>query len=50
VCRYAVRQEKVQLAVLSTEDYGKLSSEVNLRLYLLNRQLSQILSSEERRP
>jgi hypothetical protein len=47
---YPVREEKAHPVSISPEAYGKLSSEVNLRLYLLNRQLNQILNSEERRP
>ena len=42
--------EERHAAGISPEAYGKLSAEVNLRLYLLNRQLSQVLNSEERRP
>ena len=43
-------EEAVHPVDLPPEAYGKLSSEVNLRLYLLNRQLSQITKSEERHP
>ncbi len=35
------------LLVIPKELYGKLSSELNLRLHLLNRQLNQLLRSED---
>jgi len=47
---YPVREQAATPANISPEAYGKLSSEVNLRLYLLNRQINQILNSGERRP
>jgi len=47
---YPAQEEETRPASIAPEVYGKLSSEVNLRLHLLNRQLSQILNSEERRP
>jgi hypothetical protein len=38
-----------QPAIISQELYGRLSSEVNLRLYLLNRQVSQMMRPGEPR-
>lgn len=47
---YSACEEEVHSVKLPPEAYGRLSSEVNLRLYLLNQQLNQIMNSEERRP
>ncbi len=47
--QYRVEEEATQPAIISQEVYGKLSSEVNLRLYLLNRQVTQMLRSGEPR-
>jgi hypothetical protein len=35
--------------VIPKELYGKLSSELNLRLHHINRQLNQLLRSEDQR-
>lgn len=48
--QYRVEEEGAQAAGISKELYGKLSSELNLRLYLLNRQVTQLLRSGEPRP
>ena len=48
--RYSVEELPLQPAKISPEAYGKLSSELNLRLYLLNRQLTLLLHPGERRP
>ena len=47
VTRYTVEEVSVRQTV-STEIYGRISSEVNARLILLNRQLIQILRLENR--
>jgi hypothetical protein len=47
--RYRSEEEVTQPALISQELYGKLSPEVNLRLYLLNRQVSQMMRSGEPR-
>lgn len=47
---YVAAQDVVKPAIIPPELYGKLSSEVNLRLHLLNRQLVRLLHTEERRP
>lgn len=47
---YVASEDVLKPAVIPQELYGKLSSEVNLRLHLLNRQLMQLLHTEERRP
>ncbi|HXH66987.1 MAG TPA: hypothetical protein VNI81_07285 [Candidatus Limnocylindrales bacterium] len=46
--RYAESTEVAPLPAISPELYGKLSSEVNARLLLLNRQLIQFLHVQER--
>jgi len=48
--RYAAAEDEVRPATIPPELYGKLSSEVNLRLHLLNRQLMLLLQAGERRP
>ncbi len=48
--RYPYQAEEAQQKTLTPEAYGRLSAQVNLRLYLLNRQLSQIQNSGDRRP
>lgn len=48
--RYCADEEAAQPAIISQAVYGKLSSELNLRLYLLNRQVTQMLRSGEPRP
>lgn len=48
--RYVAANDEIKPATIPPELYGKLSSEVNLRLHLLNRQLMLLLHSEERRP
>lgn len=47
---YVAAEDKVRPATIPPELYGKLSSEVNLRLHLLNRQLMLLLNAGERRP
>lgn len=47
---YVPSEDEARPASIPQELYGKLSSEVNLRLHLLNRQLMQLLHTEERRP
>jgi hypothetical protein len=47
--RYRSEEEVAQPAIISQELYGKLSAEVNLRLYLLNRQVTQLMRSGEPR-
>lgn len=49
VSRYPHQQEEAQPNTLSPEAYGQLSAQLNLRLHLLNRQLSQLQSSGDRR-
>jgi hypothetical protein len=46
--RYAESEETVPLPAMSPELHGKLSSELNTRLYLLNRQLIQLLRLKDR--
>jgi hypothetical protein len=46
--RYAESTEVAPIPAITPELYGKLSSEINARLLLLNRQLIQILHIEER--
>lgn len=48
--RYVPAEDVVRLASIPPELYGKLSSEVNLRLHLLNRQLLLLLHTRERQP
>ena len=48
--KYVAVEEEVKLVGIPPELYGKLSSHVNLRLHLLNRQLMILLNSGERRP
>jgi hypothetical protein len=48
VNRYAESQEVALPPAISPELHGKLSSEVNSRLYLLNRQLIQLLHLKDR--
>ena len=48
VSRYAAVEEVKVQQTISTEIYGRISSEVNARLILLNRQLIQILRLENR--
>lgn len=48
--RYSIPEKKGRKPAISPEAYGKLSSDVNLRLYLLNRQVNTLLNSEEHRP
>jgi hypothetical protein len=48
--RYTAVEDKVNPPSIPPELYGRLSSEVNLRLHLLNRQLMLLLHAEERRP
>lgn len=47
---YVASEDMVKPVAIPPELDGKLSSEVNLRLHLLNQQLMQILHTEERRP
>jgi len=47
--KYVAVEDKVKLASIPPELYGRLSSEVNLRLHLLNRQLMLLLHARERR-
>jgi len=47
---YTVAEDAVKPAIIPPELYGKLSSEVNLRLHLLNRELMRLLRTEEHRP
>ncbi len=46
--RYAESEELALSPAISPELHGKLSSEVNTRLYLLNRQLIQLLRLKDR--
>jgi hypothetical protein len=48
--RYVRAENEARPATLPPELYGKLSSEVNLRLHLLNRQLMLLLDARGRRP
>jgi hypothetical protein len=48
--RYSFQEEESLPAAISPEIYGALSSEINLRLYLLNRQLERLMQMKERRP
>src|SRR5215472_60019 len=48
--RYVPAEDEVEPASIPPELYGKLSSEVNLRFHLLNRQLMLLLHAGERRP
>ena len=48
--RYVPAEDEVQPVSIPPELYGKFSSEVNLRLHLLNRQLMLLLHAGERRP
>lgn len=47
---YVAAEDEVKTSSIPPELYGKLSSEVNLRLHLLNRQLMLLLHAGERRP
>lgn len=47
--RYAVSEEIAVPPAIPAELYGQLSSEVNIRLYLLNQQLIQLLHQGDRR-
>jgi len=47
VSRYPQPAAQAPPPVIPKELYGKLSSELNLRLHLLNRQLTQLLRSED---
>ena|SRR5215831_4520611 len=48
--RYTAAEAGAQPATVPPVLYGKLSGELNLRLHLLDRELTQILRSQERRP
>ena len=48
--KYVPAEDEVKPASIPPELYGKLSSELNLRLHLLNRQLMLLLHAGERRP
>ena len=48
--RYVVAENEARPATMPPELYGKLSSEVNLRLHQLNRQLMLLLHAGGRRP
>ena len=48
--RYVLVEDEGKPASIPPELYGRLSSEVNLRLHLLNRQLMLLLHAGERRP
>ena len=48
--KYVAEEDEVKPANIPPELYGKLSSEVNLRLHLLNRQLMLLLHGGERHP
>jgi hypothetical protein len=50
VIRYPVEEQAVHPPTISPEAYARLSSELNLRLYLLNRQLTLLWNHEERQP
>jgi len=50
VLRYTPETQKETLPTVSKEQYGKLSTELNLRLYLLNEQLTHLLQSRGSRP
>jgi len=50
VARYPYHAEEARLKTLPPETYGQLSAQVNLRLHLLNRQLSRMRNSGEPRP
>jgi len=49
VNKYVAVEDGVKPASISPEVYGKLSSEVNLRLHLLNRRLMLLMRTEEPR-
>jgi hypothetical protein len=48
--QYLPAEDEVRTATIPPELYGKLSSEANLRLHLLNRHLMKLLHAEDRRP
>ena len=48
--KYVPAEDELQPVSIPQELYGKLSSEVNLRLHLLNQQLMLLLRTRERRP
>jgi hypothetical protein len=47
--RYSIAEEPAAPPAIPAELYGKLSSELNMRLFLLNKQLIQLLHREDKR-